>query len=131
MVRKHAVVQQPIARCITGYFCSVCKPYYSMALAMGLHPRLGKESPVAMLTEDLLHTIIEMTKPKRQLPEWMCCRWNIRTVQRRQPSAVLFSSRPAKRELELADTTAPQESNTTPEKECTPTALRIHTAQKK
>jgi len=92
--RKHAVVQQPLARCITGFFCSACKPDYGMALAMGLHPRLGEESPVAVLTADLLRTIIEMTRPKRQLPAWLSCGWDVRMQERR-------SSRVAKRKREL------------------------------
>ena len=101
LVRKPAVVQQPIARCITGFFCSVCKPDYGMALAMGLHPRLGEESPVAALTEDLLRTIIDMTKPKRRVPPWLSCDWDDRMLQRRRACAVLFSARRAQRRREL------------------------------
>lgn len=93
-LQKPAVVNQPIARCITGYCCSVCKPDYNMALAMGLHMRLGEDSPLAVLTDDLLRAIIEMTKPKRQLPAWMSCSWNVRMQERR-------SSRVAKRKGEL------------------------------
>ena len=136
LVRERAVVvQQPITRCITGYFCGVCKPDYSMALVMGLHPRLGRDSPVAMLTEDLLRTITEMTRPKRKLPDWMCCGWPVRMLQRRRAAAVLFSSRTAKRKRELEDTTpeaadtAPQASNIDPENERTPTELRSQAPQ--
>ena len=132
LVRKRAVVvQQPIARCITGYFCSTCKPDYSMALAMGLHSRLGKDSPVAVLTEDLLRTITEMTRPKRQLPDWMCCGWPARMLQRRRAVAVLFSSRAAKRKRELGDTTASEGSSTDPENERTPTELHSQAPQEK
>jgi hypothetical protein len=96
---KPAVVKQPIARCITPYFCSVCKPDYSMALAMGLHERLGEASPVA-LTDDLLRTIIEMTKPRRQLPAWMSCSWDVNRAKRRQARAVLERSRASQRRRE-------------------------------
>ena len=95
-VRKRAV-KTPVARCVTGYFCSTCKPDYSMALAMGLHPRLGKDSPAAVLTDDLLRTITEMTRPKRQLPDWMCCGWHVRMQQRHRARAVLLASRAATR----------------------------------
>jgi hypothetical protein len=101
LVRKPAVVQQPIARCITGFFCSVCKPDYGMALAMGLHPRLGGGSPVAVLTEDILRKIIEMTRPKRQLPLWLSCGWHVRVQQRHRARAVLDSSRRAQRKREV------------------------------
>ena len=99
-LQKPAVVSQPIARCITGYFCSVCKPDYNMALAMGLQERLGKDSPLAVLTDDLLRTIIEKTKPKRQVPAWMSCSWDLKMRQRRRARAVLESSRAAKRRRE-------------------------------
>jgi hypothetical protein len=99
-LQKPAVVNQPLARCITGYCCSVCKPDYNMALAMGLHMRLGEESPLAMLTDDLLRTIIEKTKPKRQLPAWLSCSWNVTMQKRRQARAVLDSSRASKRKRE-------------------------------
>ena len=130
LAQKHAVVKQPIARCITGHFCSVCKPDYSMALAMGLHPRLGEESPVSVLTDDQMRTIIEMTRPKRQLPDWMCCGWPVRMYKRRRAVAVLYSSRAAKRKRELEDTT-PQASSTDQENERTPTAPRSLAPQKK
>ena len=79
---SRAKLSQPFARCITGYCCSVCKPEYHMALAMGLHWRLGEASPVAWLTEDLLLMIIERMKPRRQLPAWMSCSWNVTMQQR-------------------------------------------------
>ena len=100
-VVEHAVVQQPIARCVTGFFCSVCKPDYGLALAMALHPRLGEQSPAAGLTEDLLRTIIEMTRPKRQLPAWLSCAWHVRMQERHRARAVLDSSRRAQRRREL------------------------------
>jgi hypothetical protein len=129
LVRKRAVVvQQPIVRCVTGYFCSACKPDYNMALAMALHARLGKDSPVAMLTEELLRMITEMTRPKRQLPDWMCCGWPVRMFKRRRAVALLFSSRAAKRKRELEDTT-PQASSTDQENEGTPTAPRSQAAR--
>jgi hypothetical protein len=71
-----------------------------MALAMALHARLGNDSPVAMLTEELLRMITEMTRPKRQLPDWMCCGWPVRMFKRRRAVAVLFSCRAAKRKRE-------------------------------
>ena len=94
------MANQPLALCVTGHFCSVHKPDYNMALAMGLHMRLGEESPLAMLTDDLLRTIIEKTKPKRQLPAWLSCSWNVRMQKRRQARAVLDSSRASKRKRE-------------------------------
>lgn len=83
LLQKTAVLSQPFARCITGYCCSVCKPDYHMALAMGLHRRLGEASPVAWLTEDLLRMIIERMKPRRQLAAWMSCSWNVTMQQQR------------------------------------------------
>ena len=74
---KRAGKPQPFARCITGYFCSTCKPDYNMALAMGTHGRLGEASPLANLTDDLLRQIIEATKPRRTLPAWMSCGWKL------------------------------------------------------
>ena len=73
-----------------------------MALAMGMHTRLGRESPVAALTGDLLRTIIEMARPKRELPAWLSCGWHDRMQQRRRARAVLFSSRAAQQERERA-----------------------------
>jgi hypothetical protein len=67
---------------------------------MGLQERLGKDSPLAVLTDDLLRTIIEKTKPKRQVPAWMSCSWNVKMQQRRRARAVLESSRAAKRKRE-------------------------------
>ena len=93
--------RHPSAPCITPLFCGVCKPHYSMALAMGLHPRLGEESPGAALTEALLRTIIDMTKPKRRVPPWLSCDWDDRMLQRRRACAVLFSARRAQRRREL------------------------------
>ena len=37
-------------------------PVIAFNLAMGTHPRLGNESPVAMLTQKLLRSIIEFSK---------------------------------------------------------------------
>ena len=93
--------RHPSAPCLHPLFCGVCKPHYSMALAMDLHPRLGEESPVAALTEDLLRTIIDMTKPTRRVPSWLSCDWDDRMLQRRRACAVLFSARRAQRRREL------------------------------
>ena len=75
---KRAGKAQPLVRCITGYCCSNCKPDYNMALAMGMHGRLGQASPLADLTDDLLRKIIEATKPRRTLPAWMSCSFNLK-----------------------------------------------------
>lgn len=99
---RAAVVDQPVARCITRNFCSVCKPDYILAMTMGLHPRLGEASPLSVLTEDLLRTIIEKTKPKRQVPAWMSCNWDLKMRQRRRARAVLEASRAAQRKREEA-----------------------------
>ena len=109
---KHAGLKRPIARCITPRFCSVCEPDLSMALAMGLHTRLGEESPVGVLTADLLYAIIEMTRPKRQVPMWMSCDWHVKLEQRRRALAVLLSSRRA--QSRRAHTTPDQASHTNP-----------------
>jgi hypothetical protein len=99
-----SVVGKPGVRCIGGPFCGVCQPDYDLALAMGLHPRLGKESPVAMLlgtmTADLLRTIIYMTRPKREVPAWLFCDWDVKMQKRRRAIKVLNSSRAAKRRRE-------------------------------
>jgi hypothetical protein len=76
--RQPAPARQPIARCITGFLCSACKPDYNIALAMGLHKRLGEASPLANLTDDLLRKIIESTKPRRTLAAWMSCSFSVR-----------------------------------------------------
>ena len=100
-----SVVSKPGARCIGGRFCSVCQPDYILALAMGLHPRLGEESPVAMLTAELLRMIIDMTRYKWQLPAWLSCDWDVKMQKRRRAIKVLKSSRAAKlrREHERVD----------------------------
>jgi hypothetical protein len=109
-VRENPFKPVPRARCITRYFCSACKPDYTMALAMGLHERLGEASPVA-LTDDLLRTIIEMTKPRRQLPAWMSCSWDVNRAKRRQARAVLERSRASKRRREAhGDSTSQPDS---------------------
>ena len=95
---KYAQLNQPFVRCITGYFCSVCKPDYTMAVVMALHKRLGEHSPMAMLTGDLLHIIIEMTKPKRKLPAWMSCSWNLNFAKKKRARTVLECSRAAQRQ---------------------------------
>jgi hypothetical protein len=64
----------------TGFLCSACKPDYHVALAMGMHPRLGQASPLGALTDDLLRKIIEATKLRRTLPAWMSCSWNAKTA---------------------------------------------------
>jgi hypothetical protein len=92
-----ALRTQPLQRCITGYFCSICKSDYNMALAMGLHKRLGSDSAIAVLTTELLHMITQMTKPKRTLPAWMSCTWNLNMAKRRRAHAVLECSRAAER----------------------------------
>ena len=76
---KLAGKDKPKARCISWFCCSACKPDYSMALAIGLHRRLGEASPLANLTDDLLRKIIENTKPRRWRPEpaWMSCSWKL------------------------------------------------------
>jgi hypothetical protein len=97
---KYALLNQPAVRCMPVYFCSLCKPEYIIALAMGLHPRLSDESPVAALPVDILHMIIDMTKPKRQFPAWMSCTWNLSSAKRRQARAVLECSLAAQRKRE-------------------------------
>jgi hypothetical protein len=81
-VSKRARETQPLARCISGYFCSTCKPDYNMALAMGTHERLGQASPLASLTDDLLLKIIDGTEPRRQVPAWMSCTWSARKARK-------------------------------------------------
>jgi hypothetical protein len=70
------------AHCVTGFYCGACKPDYHMALAMCTHRRLGEASPLANLTDDLLHNIIKSTMPKRKLPEWMSCTWKARKAKK-------------------------------------------------
>ena len=95
-----SVVGKPGVRCIGGRFCSMFQPEYILTLVMGLHPRLGEESPVAMLlrtmTADLLCTIIDMTRPKREVPAWFFCDWDVKMQKRRRAIKVLKSSRTAK-----------------------------------
>jgi hypothetical protein len=71
-------------------------------MTMGLHPRLGEASPVSVLTEDLLRTIIEKTKPKFKVPAWLSCNWDLKMRQRRRARAVLEASRAAQRKREQA-----------------------------
>jgi hypothetical protein len=111
---KYALLKQPFERCMTGYFCNVCKQDYILAMVMGLHQRLGQQSPVAVLTGELLHMIIEMTKPRRKLPAWLSCSWNLNFSKRRRASAVLECSRAAKRrredEMDYGDSTSQPDS---------------------
>jgi hypothetical protein len=83
-------------------------------MVMGLHQRLGQQSPVAVLTGELLHMIIEMTKPRRKLPAWLSCSWNLNFSKRRRASAVLECSRAAKRrredEMDYGDSTSQPDS---------------------
>ncbi len=97
---KYALLNQAAIRCMPVYFCSLCKPDYVIALVMGLHPRLGDESHLAVLTLDLVHMIIDMTHPKRKMPPWMSCTWNLEFAKRRRARAVLECSRASQRERE-------------------------------
>ena len=116
---KYAQLNQPFVRCITGYFCSVCKPDYTMAVVMGLHKRLGEHSPIAMLTGDLLHIIIEMTKPKRKLPAWMSCSWNLNFAKKKRARTVLECSRAAQRLRQHDSTTpTPRHNQTVQDQQC-------------
>ncbi len=96
---KHEL-ERPVMRCMTGYCCRVCKTDYVIAMAMGLQSRLGKDSPVAALTGDLVHMIIEMTKSIKKLPAWLSCFWNVNMAKKRRARAVLECSRVAKRKRE-------------------------------
>jgi hypothetical protein len=95
---KYALINQPVEFCLLRYCCSMCKPDYTMAVVMGLHSRLGDESPVALLTVDLVHMIMDMTKPKRPKPGWLDCTWDVYCAKRRRARAVLECSRAAQRE---------------------------------
>jgi hypothetical protein len=97
---RAAVVQQPMVRCLTGYCCSVCKPDYILVMVMGLHQRLGQQSPVSVLTGELVNMIMEMTKSRKKLPAWLSCSWNLNFAKKRQARAVLECSRAAKRKRE-------------------------------
>ncbi len=97
---KYTLLNQSVARCMPVYFCSLCKSDYVIALVMGLHPRLGDESPVAALSPELLHMIMEMTKSKRQLVAWMSCTWNLEFAKRQRARAVLECSRATQRKRE-------------------------------
>ena len=111
---RDALLNQTVERCITGYCCSVCKPDYILAMAMGLHARLGEDSPVAALTGDLVHIIVEMTKSKRKLPAWLSCSWNVIMQKKIRARAVLECSRAAARmreyEGDYADSTSQPDS---------------------
>jgi hypothetical protein len=85
-------------RCRNGFLCMMCKPDYILAMVMGLHRRLGAESAVAVLTGDLVHMIIEMINPKRQIPRWLSCSWDVNVGKRNQARALLKCSRAAQRE---------------------------------
>ena len=110
---KHEL-QRPVMRCMTGYCCRVCKADYVVAMAMGLQPRLGKDSPVAALTGDLVHMIVKMTKSSKKLPAWLSCFWNVTMVKKRRARAVLVCSRVAKHKREYdaayADSTSQPDS---------------------
>jgi hypothetical protein len=97
----------------------VCKPDYNMAVVMALHKRLGEHSPMAMLTGDLLRIIIEMTKPKRKLPAWMSCSWNLNFAKKKRARAVLECSRAAQRLREHESTTpTPRHNQTVQDQRC-------------
>lgn len=100
---KYTLLNQRFEVCMVPYSCIMCKPDYVIALVMALHPRLGEQSPVAVLTADLLHMIIEMTRPHRMLPGWMSCTWNLCLQQRRLARAVLECSRAAQRKRDITN----------------------------
>lgn len=99
-------------RCRHGYLCIMCKPDYILAMVMGLHRRLGDESAVAVLTGDLVHMIIEMINPKRQMPRWLSCSWDVNCGKRQQARALLECSRAAQRERDDAVDYTSSESQT-------------------
>ena len=120
---KHARATQPRARCITGFFCSACRPDYNIAIAMGLHPRLGQVSPLAQLTDDLLHKIIENTKPRRTLPAWMSCSFSLRKASTPQatPACSLASNRDREeccRRETMRESPTQRPSQTAQERQC-------------
>jgi hypothetical protein len=94
--RQPAPARQPIARCLTGYWYSRCTADNNIALAMGLHQRLGEASPLAPLTDDLLRKIIDSTKTRRTKPAWMSCSFSIRAAA--TPQATLDCSRVSSRD---------------------------------
>jgi hypothetical protein len=45
-----------------------------LAVAMGLHGRLGVDAGICGLSPELVKAILDMTKSKhRQVPDWMGC----------------------------------------------------------
>jgi hypothetical protein len=54
-----------------------------LAVAMGLHDRLGADAGISVFSPELVKVILDMTKTKqRQVPDWMGCSSALRRMWR-------------------------------------------------
>lgn len=80
----------PPPTCPAGFCCSGCKENVQdtasqkqLAVAMGLHDRLGADAGMSVLSPELVKAILDMTKTKqRQVPDWMGCSSALRRMWR-------------------------------------------------
>jgi len=83
--------QVPPPTCPAGFCCSACKENVQdtaaqkqLAVAMGLHDRLGADAVMSVLSPELVKVILDLTKAKqRQVPDWMGCSWSLRRKRKR------------------------------------------------
>lgn len=76
--------------CPAGFCCSACKQNVQdtasqkhLAVAMGLHDRLGANAGMSVLSPELVKAILHMTESKqRQVPDWMGCSQALRRMWR-------------------------------------------------
>ena len=80
----------PPPTCPAGFCCSACKENVQdaasqkqLAVAMGLHDRLGADAGISVFSPELVKVILDMTKTKqRQVPDWMGCSSALRRMWR-------------------------------------------------
>lgn len=80
----------PPATCPAGFCCSACKDNFpnppapkQLALAMGLHGRLGADAGISVLSPELVRAILDLAKSKqRQVADWMGCSSALRRMWR-------------------------------------------------
>ena len=89
--RRPRKPKPPPRTCPAGFCCSACKQNVQdtasqkqLAVAMGLHGRLGAGAGMSVLSPELVKAILDMTKSKlRQVPDWIGCSWALRQKRKR------------------------------------------------